>query len=107
MQVGFGFELYINEYYADADTSSSGQVLTYTITANTPSTWPSWLIYDSAHTLLFGIAPTGLATKTYTFDLVVSDGELSVSETITLNVNNPVTMSKTFESDYSENRGLI
>lgn len=56
---------------------------------------------------MFAIIPTGLTTKTYTFDLVVSDSEYSVSETFTIKINNAVKLSKTFASDFSGTNGRI
>ncbi len=77
------------------------------ITPNTPNTWPDWLSFDSEFGYLFSVVPTTLTTRTFTFDLVVTDGVASVGETFTININRPVSLSKTFASDYDDTNGRI
>lgn len=77
------------------------------VTPNTPATWPDWLSFDSEFGYLFSVVPTSLTTRTFTFDLVVTDSAASVGETFTININRPVEMSKTFASDYEDTNGRI
>jgi len=107
-QVNNNFVLDIASYYSDTDIAY-GQTLTYTLTANTPNTWPNWLAFDSTTGYLFGVVPPGLTTTTYTFNLVVSDGDPSMAATaiITVIINQPVQMVKSFYSDYNSTNGKI
>ncbi|CDW73334.1 ig family protein [Stylonychia lemnae] len=89
----------MSDYFTDDDVVN-GQTLTYSVTPLLPITWAQWILWDSNLNILIAQAPTGLVTKTYTFTVTVSDGELSVSQVMTLIVNNPVKMIKTFQSGY-------
>jgi len=77
------------------------------VTPNTPSTWPDWLSFDEEFGYLFSVVPTSLTTRTFTFDLIVTDGAASVGETFTIEINRAVEMTKTFASDYSDSNGKI
>eukprot|EP00347_Sterkiella_histriomuscorum_P005319 403357060 len=104
---GNSFSLDLKNYYTDSDISN-GQSITYSITANTPSTWPSWLSYEPNQGLLFAVIPsTGLSTKLYSFNLLVSDGELTVSETFKISINSNIYMTYSFESKFSGTNGRI